>query len=178
MGGLGRRCIRSASWGIVALLVVLLACGGQGSTVTPTVTAPVSTAVISETTPSPTVQATPTIAPSPTIASTATPTAVPSTAVPSTPSPTVLPQTANLKLEVTSPVEDIVVASELVTVAGLTSPDATVSINGLLTLPDSQGRFSIDLPLSIEDNPLSIEIIATSISGEQRSVVRTVIFIP
>ena len=82
-----------------------------------------------------------------------------------------------MNLEVTTPAEDTVITSEFVTVAGLTSPDATVSVNGVLALPDSQGRFSIDLPLSFEDNPLSIEVIATSVSGEQRSVVRTVIFV-
>ena len=69
------------------------------------------------------------------------------------------------------------VTAEFVTVAGLTSPDATVSVNGILALPDSQGRFSVDLPLSFEENPLPIEVIATSISGEKLSVVRTVIFV-
>ncbi len=89
-----------------------------------------------------------------------------------------MPQTADLKLELTSPAEDTVVTSKFVTVAGLTSPDATVSVNGILATPDAQGRFSVDLPLSFEDNPLSIEVIATSVAGEQRSAVRTVIFLP
>lgn len=70
------------------------------------------------------------------------------------------------------------VTSNVVTVAGLTSPDATVSVNGILAKPDAQGRFSVDLLLSLVDNPLSIEVIATSVAGEQRSVVRTVILIP
>ena len=171
MGGLGRWCFWLASLGIVVTLPIMVACGGQGSTVIPT--APASTTVFPETDPSPTAQATSTVVPTPTVR----PTAVPSPTVPSTLAPTVLPQTASLKLEVTTPAEDTVVTSEFVTVAGLTSPDATVSVNGILALPDSQGRFAVDLPLSFEDNPLSIEVIATSISGEQRSVVRTVIFI-
>jgi hypothetical protein len=71
-----------------------------------------------------------------------------------------------------------VVTSGSVKVAGLTSPDATVSVNGILVTPDSQGRFTIDLPISLQENPMSIEVIATSVAGERRSVVRTVIFIP
>ena len=63
-------------------------------------------------------------------------------------------------------------------VAGLTSPDATVSVNGILVTPDHQGRFSAELPLTEQDNPLPIEVIATSINGEQRSLIRTVIFLP
>jgi hypothetical protein len=89
-----------------------------------------------------------------------------------------LPRASELKLEVTSPAEDAVVNSDSVTVAGLTSPDAMVSVNGVLVTPDDQGRFTVDLPMSLQDNPLSIEVIATSVAGERRSVVRTVIFIP
>ncbi len=63
-------------------------------------------------------------------------------------------------------------------VNGLTSPDATVSVNGILAVPDAEGRFSVELPPSEEDNPLPIVAIATSINGEQRSVVRMVVFVP
>ena len=66
----------------------------------------------------------------------------------------------------------------VVRVSGLTSPDATVSVNGILSEPDPQGRFTVDLHLSLENNPLSIEVISTSLAGEQRSVVRTVIYVP
>jgi hypothetical protein len=71
-----------------------------------------------------------------------------------------------------------VVASDTVTVAGVTSPDATVSVNGILVTPDADGRFSIELTADPEDNPLPVEVIATSVAGEQLSLVRTVIFIP
>ena len=70
------------------------------------------------------------------------------------------------------------VDSDTVTVAGLTSPDATLSVNGFLLVPDTDGRFAIDLAMTPADNPLSIEVIATSLAGEKRSVVRTVIFVP
>jgi hypothetical protein len=83
-----------------------------------------------------------------------------------------------LKLEVTSPRDNAVVNSQLITVAGLTSPDAAVSVNGRLVTPDSDGRFATDLPVTLADNPLPIEVIATSISGEQRWLVLTVIYIP
>ena len=72
----------------------------------------------------------------------------------------------------------MIVASDTVTVAGLTSPDATLSVNGDLVTPDADGSFSIEVYISPEENPLAIEIIATSITGDQQSVVRTVIFIP
>ena len=169
---MGRRCIRLAFSGMVALLGIFVACGGQGATETP-----MATAVPVKPAPSPTIQVTSTVALSPTPSFTLTPTATPTPAVPTKPTPAVLPQAASLKLEVTTPAEDMVVTSEVIIVSGLTSPDATVSVNGILALPDSQGRFSVDLLLVSEENPLSIEVIATSISGEQRSVVRTVIFV-
>ena len=81
-------------------------------------------------------------------------------------------------LEIIAPAEETVVTTQIVTVVGLTSPDATVSVNGILVAPDAQGRFSVDLPISLDHNPLPIEVIASSVAGEQRSVVRTAIFIP
>lgn len=95
-----------------------------------------------------------------------------------TATPTPIPQTAALKLEVTSPRDNAVVSSPTITVAGLTSPDAAVSVNGRLVTPDPDGRFAADLSVTLADNPLPIEVIATSISGEQRWLVLTVIYIP
>jgi hypothetical protein len=71
-----------------------------------------------------------------------------------------------------------VVSSPTITVAGLTSPDAAVSVNGRLVTADPDGRFGTDLPVTLADNPLPIEVIATSISGERRWLVLTVIYIP
>ncbi len=174
------------AWAV--LLGLLVACGGEGATPTPTATVSPPATLSATATPRPTSTtpptaapvstpaATPVLTPPPTAAPTPTSTPRPSPVPPSTPTPP--PEAADLKLEVTSPPEDTVVTSDSVTVAGLTSPDATVSVNGILVTPDVQGRFSIDLPMSNEDNPFSIEIIATSLAGERRSVVRTVIFIP
>jgi hypothetical protein len=63
-------------------------------------------------------------------------------------------------------------------VAGLTSPDATVSVNGVLVTPDIDGLFSTELTLTQDENPLLIEVIASSVAGEQESIIRTVIFVP
>ena len=96
----------------------------------------------------------------------------------STPGPSPVPQTAALQLEVTFPPEDMVVDKDVITVTGISSPDATVSINGRLAIPDAEGHFSLELIIFPDDNPLAIEVIATSIAGEELSLVRTVIFVP
>ena len=96
----------------------------------------------------------------------------------STPGPSPVPQTAALQLEVTFPPEDMVVDKDVITVTGISSPDATVSINGRLAIPDAAGHFSLELIIFPDDNPLAIEVIATSIAGEELSLVRTVIFVP
>ena len=89
-----------------------------------------------------------------------------------------MPQSAALDLDVTFPPEDMIVDSETITVTGIASPDATVSINGNLAIPDADGRFSLELIVSPDENPLAIEVIATSVAGEELSLVRTVIFVP
>jgi hypothetical protein len=96
----------------------------------------------------------------------------------STPGPSTVPQTAALRLEVTFPPEDMVVDKDVITVTGISSPDATVSINGRLAIPNTEGHFSLQLTISPDNNPLAIEVIATSVAGEELTLVRTVIFIP
>jgi len=104
------------------------------------------------------------------------PTATPEPVAPAGPTP--VPQSAALQLDVTFPAEDMIVDSETITVTGIASPDATVSINGNLAIPDTEGRFSLELTISPDENPLAIEVIATSVAGEELSLVRTVIFVP
>ena len=67
---------------------------------------------------------------------------------------------------------------DVITVTGISSPDATVSINGRLAIPNAEGHFSLELTISPDDNPLAIEVITTSVAGEELSLVRTVIFVP
>ncbi|MDA1270877.1 MAG: hypothetical protein O3A93_06425 [Chloroflexi bacterium] len=95
--------------------------------------------------------------------------------------PDIEPQTQSLMLGLTSPELNLVTGSSQVTVSGVTSPDASLSVNGRLTLPDAQGRFSINLERARIDppgamNPLAIEVIATSITGESETLVRPVVF--
>ena len=84
-----------------------------------------------------------------------------------------MPISAALNLQVNSPLEDALVTTNTVTVAGITRPDATVSVNGILAVPGPGGNFTVELPLSGEDNPFSIEVIASSLTGEESSIVLT-----
>ena len=84
--------------------------------------------------------------------------------------PDLEPQTQSLMLRLASPDVNLTTGEYLVSVSGVASPDATVSVNGRLTFPDAQGRFSITLDGSNFGNPLAIEVIATSITGELESL--------
>jgi hypothetical protein len=186
------------------MILVLSACGGDDATpaesdsdqptsaastvtspATPTQTVTLPTSTPTQTAPV-VLPATPTVIPkiaeTPAQSPTATPEVRPastSTLVPATPSgPTPVPQTAALQLDVIFPPEDLVVDTETITVTGIASPDATVSVNGNLAVPNAEGRFSLELTLSPDENPLAIEVIATSVAGEELTVVRTVIFVP
>ena len=65
------------------------------------------------------------------------------------------------------------------TTAAATLPSPLLpSMNGDLAPPEADVSFSIDVYISPEENPLAIAINATSIAGDQQSVVRTVISIP
>ena len=178
------------------ILVLSIACGEESATLAPTATVPASLTQVTVTTPRPTDTPIPTDTPSPTATPvppprptqtpTFTPTMVP-TPTPTQaplPSPTAEPTLAPaatpvpITLEVTFPSGDMVVDSDTITVVGITSTDATVSVNGNLVTPDVEGRFAIDLTIMPWENPLAIEVIATSLTGESRSLVRTVIFVP
>jgi len=182
-----RKWSLAAGLGLIVWLGLVASCGGEEATATPvaTVSSTSNPAIAGAPAFAPTPAPTPTtalaqapepaVAPSTTAAAAATASGPSSTAVPGASS---VPHTAELKLELSSPAGDRVVFSDTVTVAGVTSPDATVSVNGILVTPDADGRFSIELTADPEDNPLPIEVIATSVAGERLSLVRTVIFIP
>ena len=140
--------LRIMAIGVVVLLSLLVACGGGEATVTISATA----------TPQPTFTSTPILT--------------------QFLAPTPQPGAAELILEVNSPRDNTVVRLDTITVEGLSSPDATISVNGRLAIPAPYGRFSTDLSIAEEDNPLLIEVIATSISGERRDIVLTVIYTP
>ncbi len=60
---------------------------------------------------------------------------------------------------------------------GRTSPDATVSVNGLPVSMDSSGEFSSP-PIDLTTGPNLIEIVASDLSGETRDMVLTVTLAP
>ena len=105
---------------------------------------------------------------------TATPTATPTTQTKSVQQ--VEPQSQALMLRLASPEINLVTGLAQITVSGVTSPDATLSVNGRLALPDADGNFSADVALSNANNPLIIEVVSTAITGETESLVRPVIF--
>ena len=172
---------------LVSLLLVAACNGDARSTATPeptdeapTVqpTLPATPTPRSTDTPVPT--ATPTVPPRPPTATpttaprtpTPTPTLVPSPPPPTptpTPTPTpALPQqrthSEELELQVTSPTADLKLSQGMVSVTGLTSPDAVVSVNGLTAAVDEEGNFSVEnIPLN--QGPNLLQIIASDLSG-------------
>ena len=101
------------------------------------------------------------------------------TATPLTPTETVthvVSQSQTLMLQVTSPEINMVTELNHVHVAGRTSPDATLSVNGHLLYPDREGLFEIELPFSNPSKPMVIEVIASSITGESKSEIRPIIY--
>ncbi len=90
--------------------------------------------------------------------------------------PQIEPQSQALMLQLTSPETNLVTKLDRVTVAGVTSPDATLSVNGRLAFPDPEGKFSLDLELLGISSPWIIEVVASSVTGETESAVRPIIF--
>ena len=175
----------------LALLPILiwltLACGEEAATATSIPTTLPSPTPLGASTLGPTDTPTPSPTPPPTTPPTATPSAGPTITPTPTPTqtpfpsptaePTPTPPVVPLRLEVTFPPGDLVVDSETITITGIASPDATVSVNGNLAIPDVEGHFSMELTIPPWDNPLNIEVIASSLAGETRSEIRTVIFV-
>nr|MBC8281914.1 hypothetical protein [Chloroflexota bacterium] len=86
-------------------------------------------------------------------------------------------QSQSLMLRLTSPQTNLITNAGHITVAGTASPDATLSVNGQLILPNLEGGFSTELELTSAENPLVIEVIASSTTGESETLVRPVVFI-
>ncbi len=110
----------------------------------------------------------------PTAMPTATPNATPTTQTKSVQQ--VEPQSQALMLRLASPEINLVTGLDQISVRAVTSPDATLSVNGRLVLPDEQGNLTVDVDLSDTHNPMIIEVVATAITGETESQVRPVIF--
>ena len=182
-------------WAGAACLSIAMALAiscGRGETPLPTppeISPPITTPTVTPTsvatpepTPSPTPTPTATPSPSPTPSPTATPTPTPTPTPTSTPTPTplptpaLLPQPQKLFLEVTSPSAESIAEQPKIEVTGRSSPDATVSVNGSLTVRGPEGEFS--LPVALDTGPNLLEIIATDLSGQQEEAVRIIIYVP
>ncbi len=143
----------------VASGLLALACTSATPTATPT------------STPSPTPTATATAIPAPTATSiptptaTATATATPEGALPS-----------ELFLEITEPADESVVSQAAITVRGLTTPDAIVSVGGQTVDVDAQGEFVVEI--SLEPGPNIIELVASNLEGMEESTLISLIYIP
>ena len=60
--------------------------------------------------------------------------------------------------------------------SGVTSPDAVVSVNGVLVDVDAEGTFTI--AISLKGGTNVIEVIASDFRGNQVSAILTIIHIP
>jgi len=156
--------------------------------VVPVKATPVST-VLPEPTATPQPSATPvplipTPIPIPTIAPTPTPISV------STPVPTIAPTveteipigstsnsgTFNLSLDFEGIGNESVVRSDRVLLHGVTSADATVSVNGVILEVQSDGTFELTLPL--EPGPNIVDIVASDLEGNSINSSLAIISIP
>ena len=95
-----------------------------------------------------------------------------------TPAPTQTPRPTPkpLFLTVTTPEDESIVSTSEVEVAGTTLPTAIVSVNGTMVDVEDDGGFSTTVTL--EEGPNTIEVVASTIKGEETGVVRMVMYIP
>ena len=104
----------------------------------------------------------------------ATPSAVPVAPTPTSAVAGEIP--AGLFLKITNLPKESVVRTGTVSISGLTTPDALVSVNGVLVDVDGDGAFMATVSLLQEPN--LIEIIASDFQGNKVSAVLTIIYIP
>ena len=133
-------------------------------------------------TPVPTADPTPTPTPTPTpVAATPTPTATPPaveppTAVP-TPEPTATPEPVILPLLIIEAPEDrSIVRDEWVTIRGITSEGASVSVRGRAVAAGEEGRFQLPVPLAPGEN--TMDVFAINPDGARQSKNLTVTYFP
>ena len=173
MGGLGRRRIIQLAVATFAAATVLLAACDGDETPTPTASpVPSTQAPASTATPAAAPTETPTAAPpaptaaAPTATPAPTPTPAPTEPAP-TPAPVLFPPSDSTDFRL------IAVGDQADSVELEVSPDATVSVNGLIVPLDSQGSdgpdsasISLPWPVSIHGEDVR-QVVATSLAGEQ-----------
>jgi hypothetical protein len=95
----------------------------------------------------------------------------PTLALPNTPTPT-MPFTITLD----TPHDGETTNASPLLVSGFTLPNAVVSVNDVVGLAGADGRFVLTLPL--EAGPNVLEIIASKPTGDQASLILTVLYQP
>ncbi|MDE2780514.1 MAG: hypothetical protein OXI91_12700 [Chloroflexota bacterium] len=137
-----------------------------------------------EPTPTATPEPTPTPTPEPTLTPTPAPTATPvPTPTPSptptptpepTPEPTPDPNIPHLSIE--SPLDRSIIREESVTIQGVTSLGASVSVRGRAVAAGEEGRFRLNVPLAPGVNVL--EVFAINPDGQRQGRTLTVTYLP
>ena len=127
-------------------------------------------------TPTPTPEPTPTPTPAPTATPVPTPTPTPTpTATPApTPIPTADPNIPHLNIE--SPLDRSIIREESVTIQGVTSLGASVSVRGRAVAAGEEGRFRLNVPLAPGVNVL--EVFAINPDGQRQGRTLTVTYLP
>lgn len=83
---------------------------------------------------------------------------------------------AKLFLEVTSPEDETVITTGQIEVTGKTLPTAIVSVNGIFAKVKADGTFSY--PMMLEVGPNDIQVVASTVGGDETGNVLVVIYIP
>ena len=133
---------------VIGLVLMLMGCAGKAERPTPTAT---PTAVVVAPTPG----ARPQLTPAPEI----------SGEIPT-----------GLFLQITNLPKESVVRTNAIAISGATTPDALVSVNGVLVDVDQDGKFTSTLTL--QEGPNIIEVVASDFQGNKVSAVLSIISIP
>ena len=143
---------------ILPLICLVAASCGQAATPAPT--------------PTPTPTVTPTVTPTPT----ATPMPMPTPTPTVTPTLTPVPTPEGLFLQVSEPQDESIVYADVISVTGITTLDAVVSVNGELVDVDEEGGFTTQIALL--EGPNDIWVIASDFRGNLVVRVLAVIYVP
>lgn len=180
------RCRSQASMGffrtgfavLVLALIVPVVTGCVESRARQTPVPPTSIATATAVPVVPTVTATPAPVPTATPLPTATVTPVPTATPTPEPTPTSTPRsvTFNLALDFEGIGDESVVRSDTVLLRGRTTPDAIVSVNGVIIPVQADGTF--ELTLALDPGPNLIEIVASDLDGNSVSSSLAIISIP
>ncbi len=144
---------------LVASLLILAACGPTTPTTAPELPAAPSTEPV-------VIPASPLPGSNPTTADIQP--------IPTSTSPTDLKEP--IWLQVLSPLDEAVLNTPQVEVIGSAPPGAVVSVNDEIIIVDEKGQFSATI--SLEEGPNLIEIIASNASGDETSLLLTIVYEP